>query len=604
MRTSTAGELISRCACGHFSHRFSKSRSAVKFQKLPTFSVPASLSSSGSTPRKSFPSPRNVLGSADSGSQDEFSEDGSNPRPLPPPSSPAQTALARALAYKKEKETAQESSSSSQKPKGAKPLAPERPKDAPVEIVTGRSFQSKMQSSDLSSASSLSSTSPEVNPAASGEKPSGDRKEETLSEVERPSQVSSQGSSSTTLEIGELIEEKLAAASESSILSDKPKVRSEITSETEKESRISLDAFKKAKAYKQQQAEMSEALKRSSNEPAMSADSSTASSSSSGTSGENLVEVEIVTRDGVVKKLVNPKKAFSNVKEYKRTGVSSMDFAGLGFADKKQGGRKVIREVYQPPPPGVLPEVEIITRDAGSSEAGAESNESDLYKPKVSTWGLFPRPADISKTYGGGRTIRPGDILETEEERIAREAKTQKLLSDYKKKMGLDVDPRVKSECEKLFKQGNSLMDSGDLKGALLLFENVMEKMVFQSELHGLAALQGAICLDSLARFEEAREVYEKLISHPNGRIRKQAQKLLYGFRAMEKLKVTTGNRWDTSVYAKYFEAFSDGYNNTYKASEVETNEKLMEQTLAYSLLLFFPILLVVVLALSKNSNL
>jgi hypothetical protein len=52
--------------------------------------------------------------------------------------------------------------------------------------------------------------------------------------------------------------------------------------------------------------------------------------------------------------------------------------------------------------------------------------------------------------YGGGRTIRPGESLETEEERQVREAKTQKLLANYKKKMGLDVDPKIKAEAEQV----------------------------------------------------------------------------------------------------------------------------------------------------------
>jgi hypothetical protein len=30
------------------------------------------------------------------------------------------------------------------------------------------------------------------------------------------------------------------------------------------------------------------------------------------------------------------------------------------------------------------------------------------YRPKVSTWGMFPRPDNISKAYGGGRTIQKG----------------------------------------------------------------------------------------------------------------------------------------------------------------------------------------------------
>lgn len=52
--------------------------------------------------------------------------------------------------------------------------------------------------------------------------------------------------------------------------------------------------------------------------------------------------------------------------------------------------------------------------------------------------------------YGGGRTIRPGESLETEEERKISEARTQKLLADYRKKRGLDVDPKVKAKAERV----------------------------------------------------------------------------------------------------------------------------------------------------------
>ncbi len=43
------------------------------------------------------------------------------------------------------------------------------------------------------------------------------------------------------------------------------------------------------------------------------------------------------------------------------------------------------------------------------------------YKPKVSTWGMFPRPNNISEAYGGGRTIRPGQELESAEQKAKRE---------------------------------------------------------------------------------------------------------------------------------------------------------------------------------------
>lgn len=40
----------------------------------------------------------------------------------------------------------------------------------------------------------------------------------------------------------------------------------------------------------------------------------------------------------------------------------------------------------------------------GAAEAGSEE---DMHRPKVATWGLFPRPRNISETYGGGCPWRP-----------------------------------------------------------------------------------------------------------------------------------------------------------------------------------------------------
>ncbi len=47
--------------------------------------------------------------------------------------------------------------------------------------------------------------------------------------------------------------------------------------------------------------------------------------------------------------------------------------------------------------------ITIDSRDAGGGAEGA-------YRPKVATWGVFPRPSNISREYGGGRTIRPGEV--------------------------------------------------------------------------------------------------------------------------------------------------------------------------------------------------
>lgn len=86
--------------------------------------------------------------------------------------------------------------------------------------------------------------------------------------------------------------------------------------------------------------------------------------------------------------------------------ISNIDFIGLDFSEKKRS---------RGPPPGLVPlsdpfadtdhiEVELILGD--SSKFGAdkqletikEEDDLGLYKPKVSTWGVFPRPNDFSKT--------------------------------------------------------------------------------------------------------------------------------------------------------------------------------------------------------------
>lgn len=148
-------------------------------------------------------------------------------------------------------------------------------------------------------------------------------------------------------------------------------------------STVALSAFARAKAYKLQQSEMIAALNSTPVEAQPEAE-------------ETVVEIEIHTRDGIVRrKVLKPDTAFANVKDIKRTGVSTLDFVGLGFADKKSTTSPPagLAESFAAPS-GPLPEVEMLTRDA-NPDAMVEG--ADVYRPRVTTWGMFPRPADISK---------------------------------------------------------------------------------------------------------------------------------------------------------------------------------------------------------------
>ena len=58
---------------------------------------------------------------------------------------------------------------------------------------------------------------------------------------------------------------------------------------------------------------------------------------------------------------------------------------------------------------------------SASGGAGVISIDND-YKPKVGTWGVFPRPRNISAAYGGGRIVTPEDRRRTPEQQEARAA--------------------------------------------------------------------------------------------------------------------------------------------------------------------------------------
>nr|XP_043624978.1 uncharacterized protein LOC122596463 [Erigeron canadensis] len=290
--------------------------------------------------------------------------------------------------------------------------------------------------------------------------------------------------------------------------------------------------------------------------------------------------------------------------------ISAINFVGLGFADKKEGrGLPAgLIPVSDPFPTGNLPDVEIIVGDTSrfGNENASESNtttedDSELYKPKVSTWGVFPRPNNISKTYGGGKTIRPGDVLETAESKAAKDARTKQMIAAYKSRMGLNIDPKLKSECEKDLKDGDSLMEIGKLRDAIPFYERVMDKLVYQSELHGLAALQWSICLDSLNRSSEARVMYERLQSHPNVGVSKKARQFVFSFQAMEMMKVTSSRASKRKTgYQNFFDAFVENKNNL-SSVETEVEEDAAVQALPYVIFLVSPIIMILVIAVQKR---
>ncbi|KAL6562955.1 hypothetical protein OROHE_005542 [Orobanche hederae] len=144
------------------------------------------------------------------------------------------------------------------------------------------------------------------------------------------------------------------------------------------------------------------------------------------------------------------KLAFEKAKEYKKnknvvgvdgTLASGIDFMGLAFSDKKSIRGLPAGLVPRSGPflEGELPEVEILIGDMSkfndaskaSKPIPVNENDDDAFKPKVSTWGLFPRPSNISETR----------MVAEEVNALGRHLKQQQKRELPKSKIGLNIDP-------------------------------------------------------------------------------------------------------------------------------------------------------------------
>ena len=182
---------------------------------------------------------------------------------------------------------------------------------------------------------------------------------------------------------------------------------------------------------------------------------------------------------------------------------------------------------------------------ASTSAEGAAGDEKgggkQAYNPSVSTWGMFPRPKDISRAYGGGRTLRPGQALEPEEATKARAARAREALAAYKKKAGLIIDPEEERKAREFMAEASQLESLGRYNQAADRYEKASEVLPFATDVTAEALLGRGLCLDSLGQEAAAREVYGLLSGHPNPSFARQASQILFGFDAAKDLGFGSG---------------------------------------------------------------
>lgn len=230
---------------------------------------------------------------------------------------------------------------------------------------------------------------------------------------------------------------------------------------------------------------------------------------------------------------------------------------------------------------------------------------ADMHAPAVATWGVFPRPRNMSEAYGGGRNLRPGQALETTEEAAERERRVSSALSNYRRSIGLEIDPEVEAEATALYEVGESEFKAGRVTVALDRFSAAAELVPLRSKIGGMASLQKAICLDSLGKNREAYGIYKSLKGHTAPGVAKSAKRMLFGFTAAENLKVSTMQfgSGGAPAWQSYFDRFNVGTWAEYGANDEKSEEDKESErmaTLVATAVVLVPLIFAVVLITRK----
>ena len=178
---------------------------------------------------------------------------------------------------------------------------------------------------------------------------------------------------------------------------------------------------------------------------------------------------------------------------------------------------------------------------SGIGGSWAPPPEVDTHKPtKSGSWGVFERPADISKAYGGGKKIGVGAPVD--EEAIARKrAETERKMEEYRKKAGMDTkaEEEHKGEIKAAVAEARQLMRYGEMRGALAQLDGIEQWCSAKTELGGNALLELGWCADACGDRPRAEAIMKKLMMNsPINDIRRKAQQLGFQKEAADFLKL------------------------------------------------------------------
>ena len=201
-----------------------------------------------------------------------------------------------------------------------------------------------------------------------------------------------------------------------------------------------------------------------------------------------------------------------------------------------------------------------------TTEEKRETAKKEVYKPKSSSWGVFERPADISKAYGGGRVLTKKEMDAMDAEWEARQAKKDRAIEKWKTtsmKEELAHEPEITAALTK----ARVYMRNGNRKSAVETLESVQNYCAWTSDMGGEVLLELAMSLETVDRIDEARKIYGKLAATSwSPTIKRNALQLISGLDITKQIrndvKKTQRSAMDVEGMNKISEALEAGLSN------------------------------------------
>lgn len=204
-----------------------------------------------------------------------------------------------------------------------------------------------------------------------------------------------------------------------------------------------------------------------------------------------------------------------------------------------------------------------------------ETADSD-YKPSSSgTWGVFDRPKDISRTFGGGKRVGAGYTPDVLNKKASKED-TRDRLQEYREKVGIDVQSEKDhaAEIEQALEIGKLAMQRGIYATAVSALEKVTKWCSTNSAVGGQVFLELAMAYEAIGRTPEAIAVYSTLTQSRMEDVKYNAKRLLYGIEAMQFMQNEAKKEFsrkrakntfiETTGLDNFAENFDDVYNTAY----------------------------------------